>query len=59
MSQEHSLHFVFHVGGVAGSVDTESKLVAKFDGKLEFDGLRFVDTKNDEGKKVRIVIGRR
>ena len=48
----------FHVGGVAGSVDTESKLVAKFDGKLEFDGLRFVDTKNDEGKKVRIVIGR-
>ncbi|MBK8344049.1 MAG: DNA-directed RNA polymerase subunit beta' [Bacteroidetes bacterium] len=48
----------FHVGGVAGSVDTESKLVAKFDGKVEFDGVRFVDTKNDEGKKVRIVIGR-
>jgi len=48
----------FHVGGVAGSVDTESKLVAKFDGKVEFDGVRFVDTKNDEGKKIRIVIGR-
>lgn len=48
----------FHVGGVAGSVDTQSKLLAKFDGKAEFDGVRFVDTKDDEGKKVRIVIGR-
>ena len=48
----------FHVGGVAGSIDTESKLVAKFDGKLEFDGLRFVDTKNEEGKKIQVVIGR-
>ncbi|HNA58001.1 MAG TPA: DNA-directed RNA polymerase subunit beta', partial [Chitinophagales bacterium] len=48
----------FHVGGVAGSIDTESKLVAKFDGKAEFDGLRFVETKNEEGKKIRVVIGR-
>jgi len=48
----------FHVGGVAGSVDTESKLIAKFDGRIEFDGLRFVDTKNEEGKKVQVVIGR-
>jgi DNA-directed RNA polymerase subunit beta' len=48
----------FHVGGVAGSIDTESKLLAKFDGRIEFDGLRFVDTTNDEGKKVKIVLGR-
>lgn len=48
----------FHVGGTAGSIDTESKLVAKFDGKIEFEGLRFVETKNEEGKKVRVVIGR-
>ena len=48
----------FHVGGVAGSVDTESKLIAKFDGVVEYEGMRFVDTKNEEGKKVRVVIGR-
>ena len=48
----------FHVGGVAGSIDTESKLLAKFDGKVEFDGLRFVDSENEEGKKVRVVLGR-
>jgi len=48
----------FHVGGVAGSVDTESKLVAKFNGRVEFDGLRFIDSTNEDGDKVRIVLGR-
>jgi len=48
----------FHVGGVAGSVDTESKLVAKFDGVIEFDGLRFIDTENDNGDKIKVVLGR-
>ncbi|MFT3981683.1 MAG: DNA-directed RNA polymerase subunit beta' [Ferruginibacter sp.] len=48
----------FHVGGVAGSSTVESSLQAKFDGTLQFDGLRTVSTENNEGKKVQVVIGR-
>ena len=48
----------FHVGGVAGSASIESTLNAKFDGIVHFDGLRTVDSLNNEGEKVKIVIGR-
>ena len=48
----------FHVGGVAGSASVESSLLAKFDGTLQFDGLRTVSTENNDGKKVAVVIGR-
>jgi DNA-directed RNA polymerase subunit beta' len=48
----------FHVGGVAGSASVESHLNAKFDGTVQFDGLRTVKSKNNEGKEVEIVIGR-
>ncbi len=48
----------FHVGGVAGSASVESTLTAKFDGTIQFDGLRTVDTTNNDGEKVKIVIGR-
>jgi len=48
----------FHVGGVAGSASVESTLPAKFDGTLQFDGLRTVSTESNDGKKVNVVIGR-
>ncbi|HTN37032.1 MAG TPA: DNA-directed RNA polymerase subunit beta' [Arachidicoccus sp.] len=48
----------FHVGGIAGSSSVESSLPAKFDGTVQFDGLRTVATENSEGDKVDIVIGR-
>jgi DNA-directed RNA polymerase subunit beta' len=48
----------FHVGGVAGSASVESSLLAKFDGTVQFDGLRTVKSVNNEGKDVMIVIGR-
>ncbi|MEP7377708.1 MAG: DNA-directed RNA polymerase subunit beta' [Chitinophagaceae bacterium] len=48
----------FHVGGVAGSASVESTLLAKFDGTIQFDGLRSVMTENSEGEKVQVVIGR-
>ncbi|TCZ74563.1 DNA-directed RNA polymerase subunit beta' [Flaviaesturariibacter aridisoli] len=48
----------FHVGGVAGSASVESTLQAKFDGTIQFDGVRSVVTTNNEGDKVQIVIGR-
>jgi DNA-directed RNA polymerase subunit beta' len=48
----------FHVGGVAGSAAVESTLLAKFDGVIQFDGVRSVTTTNNEGDKVQVVIGR-
>ncbi len=48
----------FHVGGVAGSASVESHLNAKFEGTIQFDGLRTVKSVNNEGKDVDIVIGR-
>jgi DNA-directed RNA polymerase subunit beta' len=48
----------FHVGGVAGSAAVESTLTAKFDGTVQFDGVRSVASTNNEGDKVQVVIGR-
>jgi len=48
----------FHVGGVAGSASVESSLFAKFDGTIQFDGLRTVTAENNDKEKVQIVIGR-
>ncbi len=48
----------FHVGGIAGSSSVESSLASRFDGTVQFDGLRTVSTENNEGNKVEIVIGR-
>jgi DNA-directed RNA polymerase subunit beta' len=48
----------FHVGGVAGSASVESTLAAKFDGTIQFDGLRTVIIENNDGNKAQIVIGR-
>ena len=47
-----------HVGGIAGSSSIESSITAKFDGTIQFDGLRTVKTENAVGDTVEIVIGR-
>ena len=44
----------FHVGGTAGNVSEENKILAKFDGKIELEDVRTVDGENGE----KIVIGR-
>ena len=48
----------FHVGGTAGNVSTESNIISKYDGFIEIDELRTIETKNEEGKKVDMVVGR-
>jgi DNA-directed RNA polymerase subunit beta' len=48
----------FHVGGVAGSASVESTMTAKFEGTIQFDGLRTVTAENNEGEKIQVVIGR-
>ena len=48
----------FHVGGVAGSAAVDSTLLAKFDGTIQFDGLRSVTIPDNEGNNTQVVIGR-
>jgi DNA-directed RNA polymerase subunit beta' len=48
----------FHVGGVAGNISEENKLVAKFDGIAEIEDLKTVKGKDTEGNDVNIVISR-
>ncbi|MFK7750629.1 MAG: DNA-directed RNA polymerase subunit beta', partial [Kordia sp.] len=48
----------FHLGGVAGNISDENKLVAKFDGKLEIEDLKTVKGVDKEGKEIDIVISR-
>ncbi len=47
----------FHVGGTASSVASESEIIARYDGRLEFEELRTVTKHEDEGD-FEIVIGR-
>ncbi|WP_435416059.1 DNA-directed RNA polymerase subunit beta' [Polaribacter aestuariivivens] len=48
----------FHVGGVAGNISEDNKLVAKFDGNVVIDDLRTVVGKDNDGNDVDIVISR-
>ncbi len=48
----------FHVGGTASNIATESQLSARFDGVLQFDGIRTTDHVDDDGRKHKVVIGR-
>ncbi len=48
----------FHVGGIASVTKTESELNAKFSGKVEFDSVRIVQSTDDAGAPVDIVLSR-
>ncbi|MCK0161954.1 DNA-directed RNA polymerase subunit beta' [Allomuricauda sp. F6463D] len=48
----------FHVGGIAGNISEDNKMVAKFDGVAEIEDLRIVEGENSEGNKINIVISR-
>ncbi len=47
----------FHVGGTASNIAAESQINAKFDGIIEFENLRVVETSTEEGK-INVVMGR-
>ncbi len=48
----------FHAGGVAGNAAANAQIVARNKTKLDFDELRTIDAKNEEGQDVKIVVGR-
>jgi DNA-directed RNA polymerase subunit beta' len=48
----------FHVGGTASHAAAENKLIAKFDGILEFDSVRTTKSKSEDGKEVEVILSR-
>ncbi|MBL7776739.1 MAG: DNA-directed RNA polymerase subunit beta' [Chitinophagales bacterium] len=48
----------FHVGGIASLGQSESQIAARFDGLVQFDGIRTTTGIDENGEKVNIVIGR-
>lgn len=48
----------FHVGGTASNIAVDANIKAKFDGVIEFEGVRTISTIDNEGDKVDVVMGR-
>ncbi len=48
----------FHVGGIAGNISEENKLVAKFSGIAKIEDLKTVKGEDTEGTEVDIIISR-
>jgi len=48
----------FHIGGAVTNISIEDRILAKYDGIIEFEELRYVETTNDRGEKVKRVMGR-
>ena len=48
----------FHVGGTASSIASENEIVARYEGKLEFDELRTIFRLGEDGINQEVVIGR-
>ncbi|MBI4547046.1 MAG: DNA-directed RNA polymerase subunit beta' [Ignavibacteriae bacterium] len=46
----------FHTGGTASLIATQSQIVSKFDGKVKFDGIKYLKQAETDGKL--IVLGR-
>ena len=48
----------FHVGGTASNIASENEILARYEGRLEFEELRTLVKENEFGEKAEIVIGR-
>ncbi|PIQ20931.1 MAG: DNA-directed RNA polymerase subunit beta', partial [Cytophagales bacterium CG18_big_fil_WC_8_21_14_2_50_42_9] len=48
----------FHVGGTASNIAVDAAIRAKFNGTIEFEDVRTIDTINNEGTPVKVVMGR-
>ncbi|SEG70435.1 DNA-directed RNA polymerase subunit beta' [Sphingobacterium lactis] len=47
----------FHVGGTASNIAAESSIIAKYDGKIEFENVRTVEKEGEDGP-YQVVLGR-
>ena len=48
----------FHVGGTASNIIADSKIISRFDGRVEIEELKSIQKVDEQGQKYHIVIGR-
>ncbi len=48
----------FHVGGIASNIASENRIITKYEGILEMDDLRTVESIDAEGKSFKVVVSR-
>lgn len=48
----------FHVGGVAGNISEENKIISNFNGNLDITDLNTIKTTNDKGEPKYVVVSR-
>jgi DNA-directed RNA polymerase subunit beta' len=48
----------FHVGGTASNIAVDATIISKFDGIVDFEELRTVNTTDNEGNAIEVVMGR-
>ncbi|MGV8138359.1 MAG: DNA-directed RNA polymerase subunit beta' [Mangrovibacterium sp.] len=48
----------FHVGGIAGNISSQSMVESRYDGIAEIEELRTVESIDEAGKKILVVVGR-
>jgi DNA-directed RNA polymerase subunit beta' len=48
----------FHVGGIAGNISTQSTIVSRYDGIAEIEELRTVESTDEKGDSVDIIVSR-
>lgn len=48
----------FHVGGTASNIAVDASIRAKFDGRIEFEEMRTVESEDNEGNSQTVVMGR-
>ena len=48
----------FHVGGTASNIAVDANIKAKFEGLIQFEDLRLVESTNSEGDPITVVMGR-
>ena len=47
----------FHTGGTASLIESQSRVQSKFDGKLQYEGIKLIEVKEETGSRI-IVLGR-
>lgn len=44
----------FHTGGAASAIASQSQIQSKFDGKIQYEGIKFIEVPDDDGTKITV-----
>lgn len=48
----------FHIGGAASRIVATSQVTTRFDGKIRFENIKYVERSNELGENIKITLGR-